>query len=324
MNIPPPFAFFLPIFILLFATASIKRSRIIDYFGEIILNNTNERTATLSLVTFSYILSPFFLSFVLISSFDKWLLRFKNQSRISVLLLASTILGSSILPFGNLRNIYITIFLGGGSPGINLSSFASIMLPLWITGLIILLVYAYFSTGKGEIKGKKTKTKWRWKELVFSGILLIFIIAYFNGKMSLLGFLFITGTFTFAFISMETLKQLDWWVLIPAAFAFVVYYLIHNYPFTLNIWVGFLTGGIASLFLSSNIISYVLPFTGIENHFLLYAISVGGLGGILGTAESIFMWRKARIKLDWKFMLKIYGIVFLVALIILMLGGLYG
>ena len=324
MNIPPPFAYFFTTLILLFSAASIKKSRIIDYLGDIILDNSNERIATLSLVSFSYIMSPFFLSFVLISSFDKWLLRFKNQSNISVLLLASTLLGSLILPFGNMRNIYITIFLGGGNPCIPLSEFAAIVLPLWISGLIILLAYAYFSTGIDEIKVKKTKTKKSWKELVFSGILLIFIIAYFDGKMNILGFLFITGVFSFAFISIETLKQVDWWVLIPAGFVFIVYYILNNLQFTLNVWGGFLTGSIGSLFLSSNIISYILPFSGIEKHFILYAISVGGLGGVLGTAESIYIWRKGRIKPNWKFMFQIYGIYFLVALTILILGGLYG
>ncbi|MCK4321613.1 hypothetical protein KAX08_03750 [candidate division WOR-3 bacterium] len=320
----PPFTYFFSILILLFVTASIKRSRIIDYFGDKILSNNNERFATILLVILSYILSPLFLSFVLLSSFDKWLLRFRNKSRISVLLLTSTLLGGIILPFGNMRNIYITIFYGGGSPGIPLSDFVRVMFPLWIAGLIILLIYSYFSTVKDEIKQKKTKTKWRWKELVFSLILLIFIIAYFNGKMNALGFLFITGAFSFAFISMETLKQVDWWVLIPAGFVFVFYYLLNNIDITLNVWTGFFTGSICSLFLSSNILSYILPFSGMESRFLLYAISVGGLGGILGTAESIFMWRKGRVELDWKLMLRIYGICLLVALLILVLGGFYG
>lgn len=324
MNIPPPIAYFFSILILLFASASIKRSRTIEYFGERILNNTNERMASLLLIAFTYVLSPLFLSFVLISSFDKWHLRFENKSKVSTLFISSTILGSVILPFGNMRNIYISIFLGNGKPGIPISTFVSLMLPLWITGLVILMVLAYFFTSKGEIKEKKTKTKWRWKELVFAGILFIFIIAYFKGKMNLLGFLFITGAFSFAFISMETLKQVDWWVLIPAGFALIVYLLLNSHPVTLNIWSGFLIGSMGSPLLSSNIISYILPFSGINSRFLLYAVSVGGLGGIFGTAESIWVWRKARMKPDWKFMLLIYGIFFICALIILMIGGFYG
>lgn len=324
MNIHPPFAYFFSIIILLFTTASIKRARIIDFFGEKILDNTNERTATILLVILSYVLSPLFLSFVLISSIDKWLLRFNDKSRTGILLLTSSLLGSIILPFGNMRNIYITIFYGKGNPGIDISEFVSIMFPIWIAGLIILIIYSYFSTGNAEIKEKKTKTKWRWKELIFSVILLIFIIVYFNGKMSLLGFLFITGAFSFAFISMETLKQLDWWVLIPVTLAFVFYYVLNNINFSLNVWAGFFTGCIGSIFLSSNIVSYILPFSGIDSRFILYAISVGGLGGILGTAESIYIWRKGRIELDWKFMIQLFGIYFFIAIILLVLGGFYG
>lgn len=323
MNIHPPFAYFLSIVILLFTAGSIKRSRIIDFFGEKILDNTNEKFATILLVILSYVLSPLFLSFVLITSIDKWLLRFKDKSRAGILLLTSSILGSIILPFGNMRNIYITIFYGKGNPGINLSEFVRIMFPLWILGLIILIIYSYFSMGNEKIKEKKTKINWRWKELIYSGILFIFIIVYFSGKMSLLGFLFITGAFSFAFIGMETLKQTDWWVLIPAALAFVFYYLLKDLSFILNKWVGFIIGCIGSIFASSNIMSYVLPFSGIQIKFLLYSISIGGIGGIFGTAESIYLWRKGRTELNWKFMLQIFGIYFLVVLIILVLGGFY-
>lgn len=323
MNIHPPFSYFFSILILLFTAASIKRSRIIDFFGEKILDNTNEKLATILLVILSYVLSPLFLSFVLITSIDKWLLRFNNKSRAGILLLTSSLLGSIILPFGNMRNVYITIFYGKGIPGINISEFARIMFPLWISGLIILIIYSYFSIGNEKIKEKKTKTYWRWKELIFSGILLIFIIVYFSGKMSLLGFLFITGAFSFAFISTETLKQIDWWVLIPSALAFIFYYILKDITFSLNKWVSFFSGCIGSLFASSNIISYILPFSGVESKFILYAISVGGIGGILGTAESIYLWRKGRIELDWKFMLQIFGIYFLVVLMILVLGGFY-
>ncbi|MCK4527932.1 hypothetical protein KAW18_11230 [candidate division WOR-3 bacterium] len=324
MNIHPPIAYIFSILIMLFVAAGIKRSRIIDAIANRLLDNNNEKNAILLLITLSYVVSPLFLSFVLISSFDKWLLRFKNKSVSSALLVASALMGSVILPFGNMRNIYIAIYVGNGKPDLPLAGFASSMLPLWITGLLILLVSAYFLSGKEEIKEKKTPTKWRWKELIFSGILYIFIILFFNGRMSLLGFSFIAGAFTFAFISRETLKQVDWWILIPAGVAFIAFYLLKGHPFILDRWPGFLSGSIGSVILSSNIFSYILPSTNTNTTFLLYGISVGAVGGILGSAETIWIWRKARIKPNWKITLEIFGIYFIVASIILWIGGFNG
>ncbi len=324
MNIHPPIAYLISVLMLLFAATSIKRSRIIDFFGEKILKDSNEKSATLMLIALSYILSPLFLSFVLVSSFDKWILRFNNKKKTLTFLLASTLLGSSILPFGNLRNTYITIFLGDGKPGISISSFASIMLPLWIIGLVILLVMAYRLCEEKEIKEKKTKTKWRWKELLFAFILFIFIIAYFNKKLNLLGFFFLAGAFSFAFIGIDTLKQVDWWLLIPVGISFVVYYLLKGYSFYLNPWAGYALGSIGSSAVTSNLLSFLLPFSGINKNVLIYSVTVGSLGGFLGSVEGIWLQRRGRSTIDLKLMLKIYVIFFIIAFLILFIGGHYG
>jgi hypothetical protein len=332
LNIHPPIAYLVVTLMLSFMAASIKKSQIIDFFGEKILKDADERRATLLLVALSFILAPFFLSFVLISTFDKWLLRFQEREKTLTLLVASALVGSIIAPFGNLNNVFVTIALGNGSPNLSIYAFISIMLPLWISGLVILLSLSYFLCGKNKIKETSSNTQWRKKELIFSLVLFIFIFGYFNvGKhynLNLFGLIILGGVFAIAFMGIEPLKAVNWWFLIPVGVSFVIYYLCRLFPLPdlkLSPLVVYSIGSVGSAGLSSNVLSFVLSLLKYDTSLILYSVSVGGLAGMLGSYESILIWKKGRIRIKWNLMFKIFAIFLLVSLIILFKrGGLYG
>jgi hypothetical protein len=317
---------------LAFMAASIKKSQIIDFFGEKILKDANEKRATLLLVALSFIMAPFFLSFVLISTFDKWLLRFQEKEKTLTLLVASALLGSIITPFGNLNNIFVSIALGNGSPKLSISSFVSMMLPLWISGFVVLLALSYFLCGKDKIKETSITVQWRKKELIFSLVLFVFIFGYFNvGKhfnLGLLGLIILGGVFAVAFMGMEPLKAVNWWILIPVGVSFVVYYLCYFFPLAdikLNPLAIYSIGSLGSAGLSSNVLSFLLPLLKYDASLILYSVSVGSLAGMIGSCESILVWRKGKTKIKWSLMFEIFTIFLLISLIILFKrGGLYG
>lgn len=324
-QIPPPAGYTAVVLFLLFAAAGIKRSRIIDFLGEKILEFNSERTSTMMLISLTYVLSPFFLSFVFLSNFSKWSVRIDSNRKVLTLLIISTLMGSIILPFGNLRNIYINLFLGMGEPGINISQFVLTMIPLWTAGLVILLTIAYFLLDDRTIKQRKTDEKWRWKELVFSLILYAFIFAYFNtgGRVNLniLGFLFLAGAFSFAFMGIETLKEVNWWVFIPVGISFIVYFLLGYGEWSIGAFPGFLGGSILSGIFSSNITAFFIPFIEVKSGFMLYAAAAGSIAGIFGSYETIFYWIKDRKAFNLKLILEIYGIFLVIALVILLITG---
>jgi hypothetical protein len=332
LNIHPPVAYLFVTLMLAFMAASIKKSQIIDFFGETILKDANEKRATLLLVALSFILAPFFLSFVLISTFDKWLLRFQEKEKTLTLLVASALLGSIITPFGNLNNVFISIALGKGSPNMSIPSFVSIMLPLWISGLVILLALACFLCGKDKIKETSSTVKWRKKELIFSLVIFVFIFGYFNvGKhfnLELLGLIILGGIFAIVFMGIEPLKAVNWLLFIPVGVSFLIYYLFYFFPLTnfkLSPLIVYSIGSVGSAGLSSNVISFVLPLLKYDASLILYSVSVGSLAGMLGSCESILVWRRGKTKIKWSLMFEIFAIFLLVSLIILFKrGGLYG
>ena len=222
MNVHPPIAYLFLTIILAFGAASIKRSKIIDFFGEKILKNTNEQKATMMLVALSHITAPFFLSFVLISSFEDWILRFKEKEKTLTLLVASTIMGSILTPFGNLRNIYMSIATGKGTPTFSTHNFVSIMLPLWIASLLVFLSAAYFICKKNKIKDSNISIKWKKADLIFSLILLLLVFGYFNidkhFNITISGLIILGGIFCIVFMGTGPLKAVNWWVLLPNSF----------------------------------------------------------------------------------------------------------
>jgi hypothetical protein len=326
MIIHPPISYLFVTLILAFMAASIKRSNIIDFFGEKILKGRNEKTATMMLVSISHILAPFFLSFVLISCFENWILRFKEKEKTLTLLVVSAISGSIITPFGNLRNIFISIALGKGAPIFSFPAFVSIMLPLWIASLFTLLVVTYFLCEKNTIKETSRTVEWRKPELIFSIILLFFIFGYFNVEkhynLNLFGLIILGGVFCIAFMGTDPLKAVNWWLFIPVGFSFVIYYLLYFFPLTnfkLNTWIIYFIGCIGSAGISSNLLSFILPLLKCNESIVLYSISVGSLAGVLGSYEAMWVWVKGRTKINWSLMFKIYVIFLPISLIILFL-----
>ena len=306
--------------------ASIKRSQIIELVGEKILKGSNERTATMMLVALSHILAPFFLSFVLISSFEDWILHFKEKEKTLTLLVASAIMGSIITPFGNLRNIFISIALGKGTPSIGFPTFVSIMLPLWIASLLTFLAVTYFLCKKNKIKETSSVVTWRKTELIFSIILLFFIFGYFivekHYNLNLIGLIILGGVFCVAFMGTEPLKAVNWWLFVPVGGSFVVYYLLYFFPLTyikFDQWIIYSAGSIGSAGLSSNLFSFILPTLTSNEKLILYTVSVGSLAGILGSYEAIWIWAKGRTKIKWSLMFKLFVIFIPISLIILFL-----
>jgi len=328
LNIHPPIAYLFVTLMLAFMAASIKKSKIIDFLGEKILKSRNEQTATMMLVALSHILAPFFLSFVLISCFENWILRFKEKEKTLTLLVASAISGSIITPFGNLRNIFISIALGKGAPIFSFPAFVSIMLPLWITSLFVLLMVAYFTCEKNTITIKETKSPVEWKktELIFSIILLFFVFGYFNvGKnfnINLIGLIILGGVFCITFMGTGPLKAVNWWVFIPVGVSFIIYYLFYLSPvpeFKLNQWIIYFVGSIGSAGLSSNLLSFILPLLNHDKSVILYSVAVGSLAGILGSLETIWIWARGRTKIKGSLMFKLFLIILPISLIILFL-----
>jgi hypothetical protein len=328
LNIHPPTAYLFVTLILAFMAASIKRSRIIDFLGEKILKGRKEQTATMMLIALSHIMAPFFLSFVLISCFENWILRFKEKEKTLTLLVASAISGSIITPFGNLRNIFISVALGKGTPIVSFSAFVSIMLPLWITSLFVLLLVAYFTCEKNTITIKETKSPVEWKkpELLFSIILLFFVFGYFNvGKdfnINLIGLIILGGIFCIVFMGTGPLKAVNWWVFIPVCFSFIIYYIFYLFPveeFKLNQWIMYFVSIIGSAGLSSNLISFILPLLNHDKSFILYSVAVGSLAGIFGSYETIWIWAKGRTKINLSLMFRLFLIILPISLIILFL-----
>ncbi len=325
-EIHSPISYFFVILVLAFIAASIKRSKIIDLLGEKILKDTNEQTATMMLVALSHILAPFFLSFVLISSFEKWVLRFQEKEKTLTLLVASTIMGSILTPFGNLRNVFISIALGDGSPAFSIDKFISIMLPLWITSLLVFLTIAYFICKKDKIKETSSSIEWIKSDLVFSLILLFFIFGYFNVdrhyNLNIIGLIILAGVFCIAFMGTEPLKAVNWWLFIPVGVSFVVFYLFYLLPIPdikLNPWILYSTGSIGSTWLTSNLLSFILPLFKNNEKIILYSISIGSLAGILGSYEAIWIWAKGRTKISWKLMFYLFAIFLPISIIILFL-----
>jgi Na+/H+ antiporter NhaD/arsenite permease-like protein len=326
LNIHPPIAYLFVTLLLAFMAASIKKSKMIDLFGEKILKNRNEQTATMMLIALSHVLAPFFLSFVLISCFENWILRFKEKEKTLTLLVASAITGSIITPFGNLRNIFISIALGKGTPSLSFSAFVSTMLPLWIASLFILLMAAYFLSEKNVLKETKSSVELKKTELIFSIILLFFVFGYFNvGKhfnINLVGLIILGGVFCIAFMGTEPLKAVNWWVFIPVGFSFIIYYLFLLFPvgeLTLNQWIMYSAGAIGSAGFSSNLFSFILPLLSHNKSVILYSVAVGSIAGILGSFETIWIWAKGRTKIKLSLMFTLFLIILPISLIILFL-----
>jgi Na+/H+ antiporter NhaD/arsenite permease-like protein len=326
LNIHPPIAYLFVTLILAFMAASIKKSEIIDFIGEKFLKGTNEKTATMKLVALSHILAPFFLSFVLISCFENWILRFKEKEKTLTLLVASAIMGSIITPFGNLRNIFISIILGKGAPILGFSTFISIMLPLWIASLFILLAVTYFICEENVIKETSSAVEWKKPELIFSIILLFFVFGYFNaGKhynLNLLGLIILGGVFCIAFMGTEPLKAVNWWLFIPVGVCFIVFYILYFSPITtikLSPWIVYSVGSIGSAGFSSNLLSFILPLLNYDHSIILNSVAVGSLAGTLGSYETIWIWARGRTKINLSLMFKLFFILLSISLIILFL-----
>jgi len=326
LNIHPPIAYLFVTLILAFMAASIKRSKIIDFIGEKILKGTNEKTATMKLVALSHILAPFFLSFVLISCFENWILRFKEKEKTLTLLVASAVMGSIITPFGNLRNIFISIALGKGTPTISFPAFISIMLPLWIASLFTLLAVTYFICEENVIKETNSTLEWKKTELAFSIILLFFVFGYFNvGKhynLNLIGLIILGGVFCITFMGTEPLKAVNWWLFIPVGVCFVVFYILYFLPLPgikLSPWIIYSAGSIGSAGFSSNLLSFILPLLNYDKSIILYSVAAGSLAGILGSYETIWIWARGRTKIKLSLMFKLFLIFLSISLIILFL-----
>lgn len=326
LEVHPPISYALVVLVLAFIAASIKRSKIIDFFGEKILKDANEQTATMMLVALSHILAPFFLSFVLISSFEKWVLRFQEKEKTLTLLVASTIMGSILTPFGNLRNVFISIALGNGSPTLSIDNFISIMLPLWITSLLVFLTIAYFLCKKDKIKETSSSLEWTKSDLIFSLILLFFIFGYFNVdkyyNLNIIGLIILAGVFCIAFMGTEPLKAVNWWLFIPVGGSFIVFYLFYFLPIqdiNLNPWILYSTGSIGSAGLTSNLLSFILPLFKNNEKLILYSISIGSLAGVLGSYEAIWIWARGRTKIKLSLMYLIFAIFLPISYIIFFL-----
>ncbi len=311
----------LTMFIMLVYAASLKKSGLFDIFFQEVFKRTGPKTGFLIVLTIIYFFSPLFLIPVLIGSIQDISMRYKNKNIALSILLSALTFGSVILPFGNPRNFYYIIYYKSvnGTP-LFFSEFLRIMFPIWIMMYFVILFTAIIVL-KPELNGEISlrSKKFRYKEIIFVSFLLIFIIAYAMGKMNFLGFFFVTGFFIFTFVGKDTLKKVEWWMLIPISLSIPLGILIFTHPVKMTGIFTYLVTFFSSGIITSDVSTFIFPYPLAKPINFLYGISAGATFGILGSSLSIYLWKKGRVKPDMRTLFIISALAFLVGLIIIII-----
>ncbi len=215
--------------------------------------------------------------------------------------------GSSLSPFGNPQNIFIYFHYD-----VHFLDFIKEIFPLFAVSMFLLLV---FTPKYPAVKPSLGKSSFDKKGYIYAFLFIVFVIAVLGFLPLWIGFLLLV----FLFFSNKEFLKIDYFLIGTFFFffgftdnidyAFSIHF--HN-PFEVFIYSAFLSQIIsnvpATLFLAD--------FT---NHWkdLLWGVSVGGFGNIIGSLANLIAFRMyaRRYRQTGKFLLKfhIFGYIFFLA-----------
>ncbi len=298
------------LFVLLVYAGGLRRSGLPGWLVEKLCGK-RERTSLILLVIFSFLLSPIFLGFELLSHY-----RFLDiDRRKKTILFSSVVSGSIVLPIGNMRNLYVFSYLHylhpENPPG--LSPFLPLIY-LYSFLLVIHLVLAWIVGGNEKVRFSSPQ-RVRWQEIVFSGFILLFTTPYMTGRLHFPGYIVLTGILIFAFVSRETLKLTRWEFLLSAPFAIVISFILARFPLNPPTPFEFAASSILPWLFSSTLLSFVLSSPMVNFTHLLFGLSCGSLAGGI----NLFEYRKLRFEIDLRILLPVYILSLIFSLIILLL-----
>jgi len=303
----PALNFFVVTIIMLFVAGAINRSGFLDTLINFSLKmGKTERQYAFLLLLLFYILSPLFLGIPLISILQRKNNIFNNRRSGLTFFTFSSIFGSILLPFGNLRNMYLADFQYYIHPdGVSsMLYFPHFFIFFYLSMLIIQAISIPFIFSNRRLGVDITIRRFRWQELIFSVIVYLFIIVYYGRKMYFAGLVLLSGIFIFSFVSKETIKKIDWWLLLVSIPAIPIFLWTKVHPSKIYGISFYIIPFISSGIINSNIAAYLFtePLMNIPHIFT--AITAGSAIPIIGGYEFIYLYFIKKEKIS----LKISGI----------------
>ena len=314
----PSLNFFVISIIMLFIAGAVKRSGFIDTLLDFSLKmGRTERQQSFLMLLIFYILSPLFLGIPLISGLQRKSGVFKDRKSALTFFTFSAIFGSMLLPFGNLRNMFLADYQNYIQPGAASSMlyFPHLFIFLYTSMLIIQAFSIPFIFGNNKPQLDIVVKRFRWQELVFSAIIYLFIVIYYGRKMYFAGLVLLSGIFIFSFVGKETLKKMDWWMLLVSIPAIPIFLFTKAHPLHFkqgwDIAIPFLSSG----FINANISAYLFsePLMNIPHIFV--AIAAGAVIPVIGGYEFIYLFFIRKEKISWKLSILFAGIFIVLAAI---------
>ena len=289
--------FFIVNLIFLLFAANIDRSGLIKRIMDLGVKKGG-RIGFHILLSTIFVLSPLYLFPVFLYRLHGISKRLNKEKRGLTLLMAAVMLGSILLPFGNQRNLFFSIYFTTMREGFSpLRELVPHIWLYWIILLVFLNLVAYLL--RVEVQNSLVKPeKVRYQELILSGITLFFIFPFAMGKLNFLGFIFLTGFLFFAFISKETLKRVRWWFLISPAVAIPLSMVPLKTPIPLKglsmLFIPFISSG----FITSDLSAIIFSSIRMNMPTIIMGVAGGSLLGLWGGFELIYIYfiRKERFE----------------------------
>ena len=319
----PGLYFFTVSIIMLFIAGAILRSGFIDTLMDMVVSmgNTERIRAFLLLIVF-YIFSPLFLGIPLISVLIKRKDIFERRDISLTFFTFSAIFGSIILPFGSLRGMYLADYYYYVKPDFipSILLFPAFFFMPWIVMLVVQAVsIPFLFKNKSYEIGEIRIRKFRWQELVFSGIVFLFIIMYYARKMYFAGLVLLSGIFIFSFVGKDTLKKIDWWLLLFSIPAIPIFLFTKTHPIHLKKVIDFVVPYISSPFITANLSAYIFTEPLMRFKYIFIGITAGASVPLLGGYEFIYLYFIKKEKISWL----LSGIFSGIFLLVSVLWGLY-
>ena len=320
----PSLTFFVIVIIMLFVAGAINRSGFLDTLinSSLKMGKTERQQAFLLLLLF-YILSPLFLSIPLISILQRKNGIFKDKMSGLTFFTVSSIFGSILLPFGNLRNMYLADFQYYIHPdGISsMLYFPHLFIFFYIAMLVVQAISIPFIFANNKSQLDIMVKRFRWQELVFSAIVYLFIIVYYGRKMYFAGLVLLSGIFIFSFVSKETIKKMDWWLLLVSVPAIPIFLFSKVHPLHIKKWWDIVVPFLSSGVINANVSAYLFtePLMNIPHIFI--AITAGAAIPVIGGYEFIYLYFIKKEKISFKISSMFLGIFVILSIIYIVIYG---
>ncbi len=243
-----------------------------------------------------------------------------------ILVIVAANMGSIILPIGNPQDIIIYTRV---KP--SLDKYIINVLPLYITGLLLLIMYYYilvYRTIRTKTWDKYTPPKIRVKHVIGLPTVVFIISLIILMEYGLAYYALPFYMIYYAVIDYELVKSIDYELIILFALFFALSggivdtLIMYNIIPVMSDWIQvFIIGIVLSQFISNvptTIIMINIP--GVKDYWipLLYSVNVGGIGLIQSSLANILAYRLTGITLReyHKYMLMIFPVFLLVSIII--------